>query len=295
MSLRCTGLDVVRGGRCVVAGVDLDLPRGQLHVIVGPNGAGKSSLLAALAGELAPSAGRVLLDGRPLAEWPPRALAQNRALLGQRPELPFAMATWQLVSLGRLPHGATPAEDDAVVQACLERFGLTSFADRDARALSGGEVQRVNLARVVAQLTCVGPTADAADAVNAADTEAVDTAEKPGNKAFQTAGWLLLDEPTAALDLGRADQTLQLLRSLCTDALGVVAVVHDLGLALRHADTVTLLHDGRCVASGSPTETLQPALVEAVWGVAVDALRDATGAIVALVPKTNAALAAAGR
>ncbi len=289
MSLRCTGLDVVRGGRRVVAGVALDLPRGQLHVIVGPNGAGKSSLLAALTGELAPSAGGVVIAGRPLADWQPRPLAQTRALLGQRPELPFAMAAWQLVSLGRLPHGATPEEDDAVVQHCLERFGLLDLADRDARALSGGEVQRVNLARVVAQLTRTSTTAPAADA------EAAEHAEKPGDTAFKTTGWLLLDEPTAALDLGRADQTLQLLRSLCSADLGVVAVVHDLGLALRHADTVTLLHDGRCVASGPPTETLQPALVEAVWGVAVDALRDATGAIVALVPKTNAALAAAGR
>lgn len=268
MSLVCTALEVRRGGRTVITDVSLTLPRGKLHAVVGPNGAGKSSLLGALARELPIAAGRIDLDHRVLTEWPRVELARTRALLGQRPEVPFAVAVWELVSLGRLPHRATVAEDDAVVQSCLEALDLMPFAERDTRTLSGGELQRVHLARALAQITTAPSNLD--------------------DGAAKTAGWLLLDEPTAALDLGRADAILALLRQRCRapDAeVGVVAVVHDLGLALRHADTVTLLHEGRCVASGPPALVLQPERVAAVWGTPVQALRDANGAVVALVPE----------
>jgi iron complex transport system ATP-binding protein len=219
--LQADGLLLHLGGRRVVDQVSLALAPGQWTALVGPNGAGKSSLLSLLAGLRAPDGGRVLLDGRPLADWPARARAQRLAWLSQQGEAEGEIAAADVVGLGRLPHQGlfgAPGPDDAVaVQAAMAETASTAFATRRLNALSGGECQRVLLARALAVQAPV----------------------------------LLLDEPTTHLD---APHQRALLRSLVRQAragAAVLAVLHDLNLALA-ADRLLVLQQGRLVADGPP-------------------------------------------
>jgi iron complex transport system ATP-binding protein len=221
--LRAEGLGLSLGGRRVVDQVSLALAPGQWVALVGPNGAGKSSLLSLLAGLRAPDAGRVLLDGRPLADWPARERGQRLAWLSQQGEADGELAGADVVGLGRLPHqglfGAPSAADVAAVQAAMAETASTPFAQRRLGALSGGERQRVLLARALAVRSPV----------------------------------LLLDEPTTHLD---APHQRALVRSLVQRAragCAVLAVLHDLNLALA-ADRLLVLHQGRLVADGPPAD-----------------------------------------
>ena len=221
--LQAEGLGLVLGGRRVVDQVSLALAPGQWAALVGPNGAGKSSLLSLLAGLKLPDAGRVLLDGRPLADWPARARGQRLAWLSQQGEADGELAGADVVGLGRLPHqglfGAPSAADAAAVQAAMAETASAAFAQRRLSALSGGERQRVLLARALAVQAPV----------------------------------LLLDEPTTHLD---APHQRALVRSLVQRAragCAVLAVLHDLNLALA-ADRLLVLHQGRLVADGPPAD-----------------------------------------
>jgi len=221
--LQADALLLSLGGRRVVDQVTLALAPGQWTALVGPNGAGKSSLLALLAGLRRPDAGQVLLDGRPLADWPARQRAQRLAWLSQQGEAEGDIASADVVALGRLPHhglfGAPSADDAAAVQASMAETASTPFAARRLSALSGGERQRVLLARALAVQSAV----------------------------------LLLDEPTTHLD---APHQRALLRSLVQRAragAAVLAVMHDLNLALA-ADRLLVLQQGRLVADGPPAD-----------------------------------------
>jgi iron complex transport system ATP-binding protein len=221
--LQADGLLLHLGGRRVVDQVSLALAPGQWTALVGPNGAGKSSLLSLLAGLRAPDGGRVLLDGRPLADWPARERGQRLAWLSQQGEAEGELAGADVVGLGRLPHqglfGAPSAADVAAVQAAMAETASTPFAQRRLSALSGGERQRVLLARALAVRSPV----------------------------------LLLDEPTTHLD---APHQRALVRSLVQRAragCAVLAVLHDLNLALA-ADRLLVLHQGRLVADGPPAD-----------------------------------------
>lgn len=221
--LQADGLRLALGGRAVVDGVSLALRAGEWAALVGPNGAGKSSLLSLLAGLRAPDAGRVTLAGRPLADWPARARAQRLAWLSQQGESDGEISALDVVRLGRLPQqglfGAPTAHDEAVVRAAMAETECEAFAARRLNALSGGECQRVLLARALA-------------------------VEAPV---------LLLDEPTTHLD---APHQRALVRSLARRAragAAVAAVLHDLNLALA-ADRLLVMARGRLVADGAPAE-----------------------------------------
>jgi iron complex transport system ATP-binding protein len=221
--LQAERLLLTLGGRRVVDQVTLALAPGQWTALVGPNGAGKSSLLGLLAGLRPPDAGRVLLDGRPLADWPARQRAQRLAWLSQQGEAEGDIASADVVGLGRLPHqglfGVPGADDAAAVQAAMAETASTPFAARRLSALSGGERQRVLLARALAVQSPV----------------------------------LLLDEPTTHLD---APHQRALVRSLVQRAragAAVLAVMHDLNLALA-ADRLLVLQQGRLVADGPPDD-----------------------------------------
>lgn len=219
------------GGQRVVDQVTLALAPGQWTALVGPNGAGKSSLLALLAGLHRPDAGQVLLAGRPLADWPARQRAQRLAWMSQQGEAEGEIIGVDVVGLGRLPHqglfGAPTADDMAAVQAAMAETASTPFAARRLSTLSGGERQRVLLSRALAAQSPV----------------------------------LLLDEPTTHLD---APHQRALVRSLLQRAragAAVLAVMHDLNLALM-ADRLLVLHHGRLVADGPPDDAaLQQRLV----------------------------------
>ena len=214
--------------------VSAQLDAGQITAICGPNGAGKSSLLASLAGLLAAQDGSVMLDGTPLHGLTARHRAQAIGYLPQDGQVAWDMAVRPLVALGRLPHGdAASAQGAAAVERALAALDLAALAQRPVSTLSGGERARALLARVLA-----------------------------GEPR-----WILADEPLAALDLGHQLALLATLRGAAKAGTGVVLVLHDLALAMNHADRVLVLGGGEVVADGAPEAALSPAIVERVWGV----------------------------
>ena len=231
-------LEIRRGPCPVLTGIDLDLQPGELLGVLGPNGAGKSSLLAALCGELAPAAGSLLLDGRPLADWPALARAQRLAVLPQASSLEFAFRVREVVELGRLPHASGQSADAAIVQQALAAADISHLAERHYTLLSGGERQRVHLARVLAQLW---PGA-------------------PGQV-------LLLDEPTSQLDPLHQQLILQAVSSLAARGVAVLVILHDLNLAARWCQRLLLLAGGRCAGYGPTADILQPELLRQVFGI----------------------------
>jgi iron complex transport system ATP-binding protein len=218
--------------------VSLSVGRGELVAIVGPNGAGKSTLAAVLAGDLAPDSGEVLVDGAPLARLSGRELATRRAVLPQSCRVAFPFRAEQVVMMGRYPRlrrGHLPGPGDReAVGAALAATDATHLASRTMPTLSGGEQARVAIARVLAQ-----------------DATAV-----------------ILDEPSASLDLRHQQQVLRLCTDLAADGRAVIAIVHDLNHALA-ADKVAVLDQGRLVTAGPPCAALTAATVSAVFGVDV--------------------------
>ncbi len=242
MSLLVENLGIERRGRRLLDGVALELYRGELLTLVGPNGAGKTTLLSAMAGDLVPDAGCVKLDGRALPQWTPLALARRRAVMPQASKLGFSLPVQAVVALGRAPYrDRTDATADAcAVDTALQAADILHLAQRAYGTLSGGEQQRVQLARVLAQL----------------DLETTDAAPI-----------LLLDEPTASLDLAHAYGVLQLARQMSRRGVAVAAVLHDLSLAYRYSDRVLVLKNGRTEALGDPRGVLNAELVRRVFSV----------------------------
>jgi len=215
-----------------------------------------------LSGDLKPSAGEVLFGGIVLGDWPPAGLARRRAVLTQQHTLTLAFQVRELVLLGRYPHfgGQPTAHDHAVVAAALDLVGLRHLAEREYPTLSGGEQQRAQLARVLAQVW-----------------------EAEG-------GVLLLDEPLTGLDLRHQHQMLAVARQLARRGFGVVAVLHDLNLAAQYADQVLLLHQGRRVASGTPADVLTPDYIQLGFGIEVELLTHPSLGCPLIVPTVGAPL-----
>ncbi len=252
--LRVDGLQVRRGARTLLQVDSLAFAPGLVHAVLGPNGAGKSTLLSALAGLDAGSCAAVSLHGRRLADWPAHALARTRALLPQDHAVPPGHSAREVVELGRYPHRRRPHPDEPrLAPAALQRTGVAELAQRRYESLSGGERARVQLARVLAQL-------------------------QPHPQDAAAARWLLLDEPTAALDLSHQHLVMRLLRELAAEGLGLVVVLHDLNLALRYADRVAVVAAGRVDSAGPCDAVLQPARIERVWGVRCAPVHDAGAA-----------------
>jgi len=245
-SLAASDLVVRRGGRALLDGVSLALHPGRVTAVVGPNGAGKSTLLRVLSGELAPDSGAVSFHDRALADWAPGDLARRRAVLPQESDLRFPFRVEEVVRLGRVPHprGGDSAHDRRLAREALARVDLAALADRVYPTLSGGEKQRAHLARALVQLQ------PASDAV------------APEGRV------LLLDEPTASLDLDHQHSVLTLARELALrERVAVLAVLHDLNLVLAYADGLVVLARGRVVAAGPVSGTLTPGLIREVFGV----------------------------
>ncbi|MFE3054535.1 heme ABC transporter ATP-binding protein [Nocardia sp. NPDC059239] len=238
VTLRARNVSAKRGDRTVLEGVDFPVIAGQIVALVGPNGAGKSTLLAALAGELELSGGSVELDGHALTHWTHLDMARRRAVLPQSHTVGFPFRAREVVAMGRSPWARTGRQDDddEAIAAAMAATDVERFAARPFPALSGGERARVALARVLAQ----------------------DTAT------------LLLDEPTAALDLGHQEQVLHLARERAAAGAAVVVVLHDLGVAAAYADRVAVLEAGRIAADGPPRQILTPELLSRVYQHPVD-------------------------
>lgn len=235
-------LEVGVPGGDVLVRLHAHIAPGRLTAIVGPNGAGKSSLLATLTGQWAPHAGRVLLDGLPLSRWSAADLAQRRAMMVQDGSVAFDFTVQEVVELGRYAHRLQPSRNEAaIVGDAMAATQMEAFAGRSVRSLSGGERARAHLARALAQVW-----------------------EPP---AGGQARWLLLDEPTAAMDLAWQHRSMDLLQHWAqVRGVGVVVVVHDMNLALRYADDALLVHGGGCL-HGPVAEVLSPQTMRDVWGV----------------------------
>lgn len=235
--LQVEGLDAELGGTTVLHAVSLALGPRCLVGLIGPNGAGKSTLLRCLLNLQRPSAGRVLLDGREVAQVPRRDLARRIGYLPQGQQVHWPLQVRHLVALGRLPHLAPFARlaprDAEAVERALARADVAHLADRVATGLSGGERARVLLARALA-----------------ADTPI-----------------LLADEPVTSLDPAHQLQVMELLRGLASEGRLVVAVLHDLALAARFCDRLVLLHRGRLLADGPPAAVLVPEMLHRAYGI----------------------------
>jgi iron complex transport system ATP-binding protein len=241
--LRASGVSFryPRAERHAVAGVDLVAQQGEMVALIGPNGSGKSTLLRLLLGALRPAGGDIALFGRPLREWRREDIARQAGVVTQSEEMPFPLTVRELVAMGRYPHLGSwrreGAADRAAIARALERCELTDLADRSVLELSGGERQRARVARALAQ--------------------------EPRT--------LLLDEPTASLDIAHEMSLFELLSELRSDGVTVVIVTHNMNLAARHADRLVLLDRGRIAASGAPEGVLARDIIEAVyhWPVAI--------------------------
>lgn len=208
--------------------IQLELRPGQLTAVLGPNGAGKSTLLRLLAGELSPSQGWIHLNERPYQQWQREEVARTLAVLPQSSSLSFAFTALEVVLMGRIPYATGLERDLEIARACLQETDSLHLSERPFPLLSGGEQQRVQLARVLAQLQ--------------------DDSAHPR--------YLLLDEPTAALDPAHQQLTMRIARRHADRGIGVLVILHDLNLAARYADEVVLLQNGRRVATGPTNEVL---------------------------------------
>ena len=258
--LQAHGIAVQRGERQILSDIDLSLPAGQVIGVLGANGAGKSTLLAALAGELSPSAGRITLNGRPLSAWPAAELASCRAVLPQSPSLQFDLPVATVIGMGAYPHarhsriGAHPtnrhdtaqaamAEDQRILQRVLALADVQDLYERRYRRLSGGEQQRVHLARVLYQLLLA----------------------RQGYNEYRV---LMLDEPTASLDPRHQLHLLSAVHTLVHEEnVAALVIVHDLNLAAGCCDRLLLLGQGRVAACGTPAQVLTPDTLRQVYGV----------------------------
>ena len=258
--LQAHGIAVQRGERQILSDIDLSLPAGQVIGVLGANGAGKSTLLAALAGELSPSTGRITLNGRPLSAWPAAELARCRAVLPQSPSLQFDLPVATVIGMGAYPHarhsrtGAHPtnrhdtaqaamAEDQRILQRVLALADVQGLYGRRYRLLSGGEQQRVHLARVLYQLLLA----------------------RQGHDEYRV---LMLDEPTASLDPRHQLHLLSAVHTLAHEEnVAALVIVHDLNLAAGCCDRLLLLGQGRVAACGTPAQVLTPDTLRQVYGV----------------------------
>ncbi|MBL4780801.1 MAG: heme ABC transporter ATP-binding protein [Porticoccaceae bacterium] len=242
MALRAEGVSLSIHHKTLLQTTDFQLDGGEIVAICGPNGAGKSSLLRLLSGDVKPGTGRVSLNARSLASWAPRQRAQTLGVLPQHTNLSFAFAVEEVVALGRTPHASGRRRDQQIVDAALQAVASTHLRSRCYTDLSGGEQQRVQLARVLAQLWEPSPHGER---------------------------FLLLDEPTASLDLAHQALVLDVVKEFAAQGVGICLVVHDLNLAARCADRLLLLREGGIAAAGSPVEVLTETTLQAVFDVQV--------------------------
>lgn len=239
--LQLQDVTVKAGGRAIVSRVSLALRAGELTALLGPNGAGKSTLMKVMTGELAPESGQVRFHGRSLAEWTPSELARHRAVLPHSNQLAFPFTVFEVVRLGVEARGSRVGLEREV-SAALERVDLAGFGARRFSELSGGEQQRVHLARVLSQIGApVG---------------------EDGRPRL-----LFLDEPTSSLDIRHQIAVLEIARTFSRAGGAVLAIVHDLNLAAAFADRIAIMERGHLAADGTPRAVFTSEVLETVFGL----------------------------
>jgi len=230
------------GHKQILRNVNADFHAGEFNMILGPNGSGKSSFLKIFSGETHAYEGEIRYEQTSIHAIKKQELAKRRAVMSQQPELNFPLAVDEVVMMGRYPHfNFNPAKkDEAVCEEVMRRMNLTSFKERNYLTLSGGEKQRVHFARVLAQIW-----------------------DKPQNGSR----YLILDEPLTSLDISYQHEFLQIAREFLGPDTVLIAIMHDLNLAIQYADRLFFLKEGELIAHGKPSEVLSETLIENVFGV----------------------------
>ncbi|MBD1583392.1 heme ABC transporter ATP-binding protein [Pseudoalteromonas sp. S16_S37] len=236
--LSCQHLSIQRGQKTILEDINFTLKEGEFTVLLGENGAGKSTLLSAICGDI-PFGGDILLDGKALHSLDYQTLATKRAVLLQNNRVNFAFSAAQLIAMGRYPYHEPLHQQTQVVNKLIAQLNLEKLAPRDVTALSGGEFQRVQFARCLAQLDA--------------------------HKSSTRAKLMLLDEPTSALDMHHQHLTLSKAKEFAQQGNTVVAVLHDLNLTSLYADRVLLLNQGKLSHDGKPQEVLQHSVLQPIY------------------------------
>jgi ABC-type cobalamin/Fe3+-siderophores transport system ATPase subunit len=242
--LKIESLTVSYGPRRVLHAISLDVHAGEVLALIGPNGAGKSTLVRAASGVIPVQSGKVAVNGDNLLAMPAMRRARYLAVVPQAGLLPPAFTVWETVLLGRTPYlnflGQVSSKDEEIARLSLQKVDALDLIERRVGELSGGEQQRVLLARALAQSTPI----------------------------------LLLDEPTVHLDLQYQVSLMEIVRSLArTDHLAVLIALHDLNLAARYADRVSLLVAGEVKAAGTPRQVLTPEIISTAYHLPVQVIR----------------------
>lgn len=236
--VQARGIDLTVGGACphhVLKGVDVSVLPGEVVGLIGPNGAGKSTLLGVLSGDIEPDAGSVVLKDSTYRQLGDRKAAQVRSVMMQDTRVSFSFSVRDVVGMGRSAWGREPHDQNRIDHA-LRLVGLTEHQNRDITTLSGGERARAALARVMVQ-----------------DAEVV-----------------MLDEPTAAMDMGYSEKTMLQIRDMAAEGKAVLVVIHDLETAARHCDRLVLLQEGKVVAQGPPARVCTSENLTEVYGWPID-------------------------
>ena len=245
MTLEVKGIQYTYGKYLVLDGIDLPIVEGEIIGILGPNGCGKTTLLKNLNKNLSPQGGCVLLDGVDLEEMAKRDIAKKVAVVPQTNEIHFAFTVRDIVAMGRMPFqsmmGGQSSEDERIVDEAIRRTGLEKYAERHISTMSGGERQRVIIARAIAQ----------------------------------TPETLLMDEPTLHLDISMQFDALDLVSRLSKEmGMTVVIVSHDLPMVARYCDRIVMLHDHKVHAIGRPEEVLTEENMRVVFNVDAELMLD---------------------
>lgn len=251
LSLQNIGFEV--SSRQILRDVSFEVAPGEVLALLGPNGAGKSTLLSIIAGDVKASSGQILIEDAPLSSYSPLQLARHRSMLLQKIAVAFSYSVEEVVAMGRAPWRGTEhaKNDELMIAQSMERTDSAHLAERDITTLSGGEAGRAHLARVFAQNTPL----------------------------------VLLDEPTAALDITHQEKTLASCRQLANQGYGVVVVLHDLDTAAAYADRMILLDQGQVVAAGTPAEVCEEELLSRVYQHPIEVLQHPVTQRLLILPK----------
>ncbi|MBS7564104.1 heme ABC transporter ATP-binding protein [Mucilaginibacter sp. Bleaf8] len=234
------------GSKTILNDISFTANQGEVLAVIGANGAGKSTLLKLLCREIHPTEGRIMFNKRDLVNYMLKELAGMRSVLTQQHTVSLSFMVKELVMMGRYPHfdNQPSAHDVSIVEQAMQITGITHLMVRGYDTLSGGEQQRVQLARVLAQILDV-----------------------PG-------AWLFLDEPTNGLDMLHQQQLLQQARQMADKGFGVICILHDINQAAAYADKILVLKNGTQLAYGTPAEVVSPELIREAFGVQVKLLQD---------------------
>ncbi len=236
LSVKNVGVNI--GGKALLSDITFSINSGEILAVVGPNGAGKTTLLNAISDDIRRTSGDIAVCGKALDEWTFQSRARHFAILPQLSLLNFPYTVREVVSLGRTPHATGVVIDQEVVCQAMQSMDISHLADRLYTQLSGGEKQRTQLARIMTQIW---------------------------REEDATTRLLVLDEPSAALDLGHQQQLMEAVVNFSKQGVAVLMVVHDINIASRYADRLLALKEGNSVAMGRVSDVLQPTLLQQLF------------------------------